>query len=310
MKSLSLLLTCLLAMPITMLSAAHAWGSIQVKERQAKPAAKVLLKKAKVAAAKTKQSTKAVHAMALKRTAGKAPMGVAKATQSSANAPVHLAALAPNPYLHGTPVVKEQGGRNSYAVEAAITEPLTLTQSMQLASLASTAAAFSQAVETVPGNAQSTPAIVPVSIAPGMPIKSVQSIEPQMLPAELTAAPNSVDSVAVSTRTTINPYLANSVALNQVSSLDSAGPDLSQVLGDIRSILPSLPPPDQAILPTVKKVYPTGEKPLYVLTFKCPTELIGITPIPTKALHWLVSSGMDAINSTDLLPFNMQQVCQ
>jgi hypothetical protein len=76
------------------------------------------------------------------------------------------------------------------------------------------------------------------------------------------------------------------------------------------TLFAGLPPMDQAILPVVKTVYPTGEKPLKVLTFKCPTELVGITPLPTKALHELVNLAMDGINSTDLLPFNMQQVCQ
>ena len=75
--------------------------------------------------------------------------------------------------------------------------------------------------------------------------------------------------------------------------------------------MPSVPPlADAAILPRLKKVYPTGEKPLYVLTFKCPTEVVGIVPPPTKALHFLVTAGMDAVNGTNLLPFNMQQVCQ
>ncbi|MBI5331316.1 MAG: hypothetical protein HZB71_11970 [Betaproteobacteria bacterium] len=82
------------------------------------------------------------------------------------------------------------------------------------------------------------------------------------------------------------------------------------VFSGLRSLLPDMPPSDQSILPTIKKVLPTGEKPLYVLTFKCPTELIGITPIPTKALHYLVDGAMGLVNSTNLLPFNMQQVCQ
>jgi len=88
--------------------------------------------------------------------------------------------------------------------------------------------------------------------------------------------------------------------------------DLGQIFSDLKSFLPEphLPSADISILPSIKKVYPTGEKPLYVLTFKCPTELIGITPLPTKALRWLITSGMEALNSTDLLPFNMQQVCQ
>jgi hypothetical protein len=130
-----------------------------------------------------------------------------------------------------------------------------------------------------------------------------------------------------------NPYLANSVAYNQVATTPfqpgmfslptglislpvgltpSIPVDLGQMFNDLRSFLPEphMPSADIDILPSIKKVLPTGEKPLYVLTFKCPTELIGITPLPTKALRWLISSGMEALNSTDLLPFNMQQVCQ
>lgn len=76
------------------------------------------------------------------------------------------------------------------------------------------------------------------------------------------------------------------------------------------TIFPNPPPSGQAILPTIKTVYPTGEKPLKVLTFKCPTELVGVTPPPTAALHQAVTLAFDGINKTNLLPFNMQQVCQ
>lgn len=69
-------------------------------------------------------------------------------------------------------------------------------------------------------------------------------------------------------------------------------------------------PGDIFLLPKIKTVYPTGEKPLVIVTFKCPTEIIGITPLPTKALHDVVTWGMDSINNANLLDFNMQQVCQ
>ncbi|MDP2431170.1 MAG: hypothetical protein Q8O33_03985 [Pseudomonadota bacterium] len=92
----------------------------------------------------------------------------------------------------------------------------------------------------------------------------------------------------------------------------AAAADLGQMFNSLRDFLPAphLPSPDIDILPSITKVYPTGERPLYVLTFKCPTELVGITPPPTKALRWLISSGMEAVNSTNLLSFSMQQVCQ
>lgn len=60
-----------------------------------------------------------------------------------------------------------------------------------------------------------------------------------------------------------------------------------------------------------KTVYPTGEKPLWVLTLKCPTEAaFGIAPPPVKVVHILLTNAMDGINYTGLLPVNLQQVCQ
>lgn len=110
-----------------------------------------------------------------------------------------------------------------------------------------------------------------------------------------------------------NVYLFNSVAYSRpmnISSGDTAT-DIGQAFGGIRSLLPVVPPLGEvAVLPRIKKVQPTGEKPLYVLTFKCPTEVVGISPPPTKLLHNLVTAGMDAMNGANLLPFNMQQVCQ
>lgn len=103
-----------------------------------------------------------------------------------------------------------------------------------------------------------------------------------------------------------NPYLANQP---QFAPLDPAQ-SLGQIVNNLKMALPSLPQGGQSILPVIKTVYPTGEKPLVVITFKCPTELIGITPLPTKALHDLVNLGLDGINNTNLLAFNMQQVCQ
>jgi hypothetical protein len=47
-----------------------------------------------------------------------------------------------------------------------------------------------------------------------------------------------------------------------------------------------------------------------VVSFKCPTELVGVTPPTIKLLHEAVSLGMDGVNRTGLLSFNLQQVCQ
>jgi hypothetical protein len=154
---------------------------------------------------------------------------------------------------------------------------------------------------------QRTPAPTPaVQAEPEKPAAVVQAPAPQV--AQALPSPSG-DRIAASVAT---PWSTPSPALPVKPADNSAQTtSLGQVWDSLKStLLPVMPPSDQAILPTIKTVYPTGEKPLKVLTFKCPTELVGITPIPTKALHGLVNLGMDAINSANLLPFNMQQVCQ
>jgi hypothetical protein len=78
---------------------------------------------------------------------------------------------------------------------------------------------------------------------------------------------------------------------------------------DLALSIPILPGSGQGILPTIKKVYPTGEKPLVVLSFKCPTELVGITPPPIMLLREVMDLSMEGLNKVDLLPFHLQQVC-
>jgi hypothetical protein len=87
-------------------------------------------------------------------------------------------------------------------------------------------------------------------------------------------------------------------------------PGLGSLFGGLVSSIPLWPDSGPSILPSIKKVYPTGEKPLVVVSFKCPTEVLGVTPPTIKLLHNLVDLGMEAINKTELLSFNLQQVCQ
>ena len=84
---------------------------------------------------------------------------------------------------------------------------------------------------------------------------------------------------------------------------------LGRVFDRVKMALPNLPLSGQTILPSIHTVYPTGEKPLVVVNFKCPAELTGVQLPPMKALHGLVNLGMDAVNKTDLLSYNLQQVC-
>lgn len=103
-----------------------------------------------------------------------------------------------------------------------------------------------------------------------------------------------------------NPYLAYPQHVEMLNPLD--GP--SAVLAQVKMALPGFSGGGEfSILPKIKTVYPTGEKPLKVITFKCPTELIGVTPPPVKILHEGVNLAMDGLNHSNLLPFNLQQVC-
>lgn len=65
----------------------------------------------------------------------------------------------------------------------------------------------------------------------------------------------------------------------------------------------------RSILPTITKVYPTGEKPMVVVTFNCPTELAGVATPSTKIIHSFFDLGFGTINATNALPWTLQQVC-
>jgi len=108
-----------------------------------------------------------------------------------------------------------------------------------------------------------------------------------------------------------NPASSKAVSSTQAgvtSITNSANKFLSGLtISNLKMMLPLTG--DSNILPTIKKVYPTGEKPLVVINFKCPTEVIGITPPPMKLLHEAINFGFDGLNKTDFLSFNLQQVC-
>jgi hypothetical protein len=108
----------------------------------------------------------------------------------------------------------------------------------------------------------------------------------------------------------VNPYLSGPQAAPVPSQPLGGDVGQAQGIGGPRFSLPHIPLFEQSILPKVQTVYPTGEKPLVVVTFKCPTELVGIDTPSTLILHKVVNGGMDLINKTNLLSFNMQQVCQ
>lgn len=107
----------------------------------------------------------------------------------------------------------------------------------------------------------------------------------------------------------VNPYLVNQQPPAPVSA-PAANMESAPASSGFKLSMPQIPLFEQSILPKIQTVYPTGEKPLVVVTFKCPTELVGIDTPSTLILHKVVNGGMDVINKTNLLSFNMQQVCQ
>jgi hypothetical protein len=151
-------------------------------------------------------------------------------------------------------------------------------------------------------------AAAPVSAAPAIPpadlaLKASPAISvevPQPAPA---AAPVSGYTPRV------NPYLVNVPQVAPAPAPVASAPSAPGGSG-FKIAFPQIPLFEQSILPKIKTVYPTGEKPLVVLTFKCPTELVGIDTPSTVILHKAVNGGMDLVNKTNLLSFNMQQVCQ
>ncbi len=163
--------------------------------------------------------------------------------------------------------------------------------------------------------------VPPVVVAPARPVSTPQAfINPYLAntqafyqtPATAAYSAPTLPNFSVLPNLPGLPDLSAMAGLSGLPGLPALSPDMDKLWYELRSFLPEphMPTLDMDILPSITKVFPTGEKPMYVLTFKCPTELIGITPLPTKALRWLITSGMEAVNSTDLLPFNMQQVCQ
>jgi hypothetical protein len=197
-----------------------------------------------------------------------------------------------------------------------------------------------RAVKSRPGKAVKTPrpdgrqhaaalptAPIPPSIAPqglGLALSTaLQKFPPPANPpvpiGPAVYAPYQGQAIAKSRE---NPYLPRQTALElprqafapvrapEVPRTEGFRTDVGAVLGGLVNYIPLLPESGRSILPKITKVYPTGEKPLVVLSFKCPTELVGVTPPTIKLLHDAVSLGMEGINRTNLLSFDLQQVCQ
>ncbi len=350
MKVLPTLLSCLIMAAVTLPHSGAAWSDTPAKPTAVKASGKPVLKKTpakKTKAASGKKTSKVRAQVASKPqvVAEKVPVALNPYLPDTPG----TVPAGPNPYLANA-VAPTAGALNgslplvattTLALPAVATvlpapaaEPLSEQAPPSVAPVAVAPPHATSEISTpVQAEVLPTPTAQAVIVATPQPVMVAQ-------PPMVVAVPRP----ASAPQTYINPYLANTQAfyqtpgtasaysapslpnfpampsllgLPEMSSLPgmpsiSLSPDLDKLWYEIRSFLPDphMPTLDMDILPSITKVLPTGEKPLYVLTFKCPTELIGITPLPTRALRWLITSGMEAANSTDLLPFNMQQVCQ
>ncbi len=63
-------------------------------------------------------------------------------------------------------------------------------------------------------------------------------------------------------------------------------------------------------LPSIKTVYPTGEKPMTVINLKCPVEvIIGETMTAPNAVRSGLNGLFDKLDETNIFPVRMQFVC-
>ena len=122
-------------------------------------------------------------------------------------------------------------------------------------------------------------------------------------------AANPINQIFSSLKMALPAFPQPIVTPTQTAIADTSS-SFNQIFTSLKNVLPSNPlSGDTTYLPVIKTVYPTGEKPLVVLNFKCPTEMIGISPPPMKLLHEAINLGFDGLNKTNLLSFNLQQVC-
>lgn len=66
---------------------------------------------------------------------------------------------------------------------------------------------------------------------------------------------------------------------------------------------------DRSLLPSAKMVATPDGRSILVVSFKCPTEVIGVSPPMVQLVHNLVDAAMNKANEEHVLPFDMQQVC-
>lgn len=162
---------------------------------------------------------------------------------------------------------------------------------------------------------------------PGTPVEPAPAVNPSLtLPvaamvdtqshAVVTSPPTThVPSEAPPMRqagpSAVNPYLAGWFRPTPVTELPNLA---AQQLGAnaqwaMRSVT-SLPGQVVDALPSIKRVFPTGGRELWVANVKCPAEMVtGQYFFPANALRDVVNGLLGTLNESRLLTFDIQLVC-
>lgn len=272
---------CTLIASLSLLNIGSAWSAPEPQE-QLKTATGIETKASKSKVHKTKTSKV--------KTDKKITPEIAVDADIKKTVPAAASVVTTNPYLANQPVAALPKTVNPYLANQSMPAPTI-----------STAPAISTPVVSAPiVSAPVVAAPTSVPVATYQPGNMAMVSRNPYLSYPLANTPP--DSVKLASPATANP---------QKTAVADAANSFSQLFTSLKMALPSLSLPGDVttLLPVIKKVYPTGEKPLVVLNFKCPTEMIGITPPPMKLLHEAVNLGFEGLNKTNLLSFNLQQVC-
>ena len=183
------------------------------------------------------------------------------------------------------------------------------------AALAATAVTAPVASPVAAGTSSVPPFVfAPVTIAPSAPAFVANAPTPwSPRPTPSIVQPVTVTMTAPAPAPVAAPVTAASPLQAQPEPAQNASKVFESPMvsssGKPKNLDAQEPKKSRSLLPTITKVYPTGDRPMIVITFSCPTEVIGIDTPSTKILHGVFDLGFGAINYTNLLPWSLQQVC-
>ncbi len=154
-------------------------------------------------------------------------------------------------------------------------------------------------------SAASTPMVMP-------PVAATPDTQPL---AVLTPPPGNPLSAEAATQQTPhapeNPYLAGWFRPTPASELPNLaaqqiGASTQWVVNGVKNL------PGQVIdaLPKIKRVFPTGARELWVVSMKCPAEMVtGQYFLPADAMRDVVNGLLGTLNESRMLTFDIQLVC-